>query len=294
MWFSCNTYAIISAMNSHLIQILSRLIRIDLAYEEKRKRLILLLFQIPMAPLLLAISLVYLRRDGFTFEVGLLWFAVVLDLYSLWTIGHLENIQIVSRVINASVISVLLFELTIGSAAGIAFLWFYFYPLFSFVLFGKREGFFWVAFTWIMTAAAMLLDFGTYQYPPEVTGTFILSYTLVSAISYCLEAARNHSYQQLQAEKIALEETLHQIQLLHKLFPLCGGCKKIRDDQGFWHQVEGYIMKQRAVTFTHSICPDCRDALFGRTHGTNKAPLTEYSVSEHSIRKRSVREHSVR
>ncbi len=54
-----------------------------------------------------------------------------------------------------------------------------------------------------------------------------------------------------------LNEATTQIRTLKSLLPICATCKKIRDDSGYWQQVESYFQQQAAVTFTHGICPDC-------------------------------------
>ena len=41
------------------------------------------------------------------------------------------------------------------------------------------------------------------------------------------------------------------------LLPICSGCKKIRDDDGYWNKVEAYISAHTDVRFSHGICPDC-------------------------------------
>ncbi|MFH0990051.1 MAG: PAS domain S-box protein [bacterium] len=60
-----------------------------------------------------------------------------------------------------------------------------------------------------------------------------------------------------------LQSALDNIRTLQGLLPICSTCKKIRDDQGFWNQVEGYISKHTEVTFTHGICPECAKKLYG-------------------------------
>jgi hypothetical protein len=47
------------------------------------------------------------------------------------------------------------------------------------------------------------------------------------------------------------------VKSLSGLLPICASCKKIRDDKGYWDQVESYISKHSEATFTHGICPDC-------------------------------------
>jgi len=54
-----------------------------------------------------------------------------------------------------------------------------------------------------------------------------------------------------------LKEALAEIKVLKGIIPICAGCKKIRDDQGFWHQVEVYIHEHSDAEFTHGFCPDC-------------------------------------
>ena len=59
-----------------------------------------------------------------------------------------------------------------------------------------------------------------------------------------------------------LQDALERIKTLRGFIPLCAACKKIRDDKGFWHQVERYIKNHSDVEFTHGICPDCEKTLY--------------------------------
>ena len=59
-----------------------------------------------------------------------------------------------------------------------------------------------------------------------------------------------------------LKESLAQVKLLSGFIPICASCKKIRDDQGFWTQVESYIASHSEAQFSHSICPDCVKKLY--------------------------------
>ncbi len=61
----------------------------------------------------------------------------------------------------------------------------------------------------------------------------------------------------LAAKIEELRLALEQIQTLRGIVPICANCKKIRDDQGYWSQVEAYVQKHSGATFTHGICPDC-------------------------------------
>jgi DNA-binding response OmpR family regulator len=76
---------------------------------------------------------------------------------------------------------------------------------------------------------------------------------LVRAIRYALERERLI---------VELREALVHIKTLSGLLPICAGCKKIRDDKGYWSQVESYIARHSEATFTHSLCPDCMKKLY--------------------------------
>jgi len=59
-----------------------------------------------------------------------------------------------------------------------------------------------------------------------------------------------------------LQEALDKVKTLSGLIPICANCKKIRDDDGFWHQLEAYIHEHSDADFTHGICPECARALY--------------------------------
>lgn len=53
------------------------------------------------------------------------------------------------------------------------------------------------------------------------------------------------------------EDALLQVKALRGFLPICATCKKIRDDQGYWNQIESYIKEHSEAEFSHGICPDC-------------------------------------
>jgi len=59
-----------------------------------------------------------------------------------------------------------------------------------------------------------------------------------------------------------LEDALASVKSLSGLLPICANCKKIRDDKGYWSQVESYIQKHSEAKFSHGICPDCMKKLY--------------------------------
>ena len=61
-----------------------------------------------------------------------------------------------------------------------------------------------------------------------------------------------------------LEKALSEVKLLSGFLPICSSCKKVRDDQGYWNQIESYIQEHTEAEFSHSICPDCIQKLYPR------------------------------
>ncbi len=60
-----------------------------------------------------------------------------------------------------------------------------------------------------------------------------------------------------------LQEALENVKTLSGLLPICAQCKKIRDDAGYWTNLESYIEKRSEASFSHGICLECSDKLYG-------------------------------
>jgi hypothetical protein len=60
-----------------------------------------------------------------------------------------------------------------------------------------------------------------------------------------------------------LQASLEDVKTLSGLLPICARCKKVRDDKGYWSQIESYIRLHTDADFSHSLCPDCADKLYG-------------------------------
>jgi HAMP domain-containing protein len=79
---------------------------------------------------------------------------------------------------------------------------------------------------------------------------------LAIAFNGMIEARRAHD---LDRERLVseLKEALDNVQTLSGFLPICASCKKIRNDEGYWQQVESYLSRHTGVLFSHGICPEC-------------------------------------
>lgn len=60
-----------------------------------------------------------------------------------------------------------------------------------------------------------------------------------------------------------LKNSLAEVKVLKGIIPICATCKKVRDDRGYWNQVESYISNHSEAEFSHGLCPECMDKMYG-------------------------------
>ncbi|MGC8846589.1 MAG: PAS domain-containing protein, partial [Candidatus Hydrogenedens sp.] len=78
-----------------------------------------------------------------------------------------------------------------------------------------------------------------------------------------LEKKNLQKTKELEETVEKLQEALNTVKKLHGLLPICARCKRIRDDTGYWHEVEVYIRQHTEAEFSHGICPQCAKELYG-------------------------------
>ena len=107
------------------------------------------------------------------------------------------------------------------------------------------------------TLAVKAISLGAQDY--LVKGNFGAD-SLYRAIRYSIERQRLET----DRERLILElqEALSKVKQLSGLLPICASCKKIRDDKGYWTQVEVYMREHTEIDFTHTICPECTKKLY--------------------------------
>ncbi len=76
-----------------------------------------------------------------------------------------------------------------------------------------------------------------------------------------MEAVR----QELEEKNLALQSALREIDTLRDTLPICARCKSIRDDDGYWQQIETYLKEHSGSELTHGICPGCEEEMYGGT-----------------------------
>jgi len=105
---------------------------------------------------------------------------------------------------------------------------------------------------------------------PLETNVLIITYVLGNALGLytarrMLHYRRSHflALDQEQRLRAELEEAMNNLKTLQGMLPICAHCKKVRDDQGYWTQIEQYVRTHSEAQFTHGICPDCIKEHYG-------------------------------
>ena len=78
-----------------------------------------------------------------------------------------------------------------------------------------------------------------------------------------IREARGHLEQRVRERTRELETALDKVQVLSGMLPICSACKKIRNDQGYWQQVEQFVEAHTGARFSHGLCPECGIKLYG-------------------------------
>lgn len=79
----------------------------------------------------------------------------------------------------------------------------------------------------------------------------------------------------LKEKNKRLGDALSEIKQLKGIIPICASCKMIRDDKGYWHQVEVYVHEHTEADFSHGLCPDCAQKLYPEQFSKKEKPETQ-------------------
>lgn len=77
-----------------------------------------------------------------------------------------------------------------------------------------------------------------------------------------LVSSLKESFDKQERLVVELKKALDEIKTLSGFLPICASCKKIRDDRGYWNELEKYISEHSEAQFSHGLCPECAERLY--------------------------------
>lgn len=106
---------------------------------------------------------------------------------------------------------------------------------------------------------------GNYKVDTEPDGTYDSIDGVMVGLGMLAEelTASTVSINEYQEKLDALERAMAEVQRLSGLLPMCAWCRKVRDDEGYWQQLEQYVTQHSDTRITHGICPSCKENLSG-------------------------------
>jgi GAF domain-containing protein len=110
---------------------------------------------------------------------------------------------------------------------------------------------------------SVLGSFAIYYHEPRIPTEAELQHVDQAAHMAAVAIERRRAEEDNERLIAQLRDAVANVKTLRGLLPICSACKKIRDDGGYWNQIESYLQAHSDVDFTHSICPDCAHRLYG-------------------------------
>ncbi len=173
-----------------------------------------------------------------------------------------------------------------GGVNGTAYVWVFTYPLIALFLLGSKSGC--LASFLLLGLMHIVFVFGDRvayftSYSNDLILRISMSYITVTLFALVMERVRLITQNRLRISNTKLEDavkglekahgekddlilklrqTIDEVETLQGIIPICSACKKIRDDSGYWQQVEEYVRSHSHAEFSHGICPDCVKKLY--------------------------------
>ena len=97
-------------------------------------------------------------------------------------------------------------------------------------------------------------------------GVPLLIFPLPAKIFFSMFLKLQEAEEELRAKNLSLENALCQVKTLSGLLPICCSCKKIRDDNGYWNELEHYFSEHSDLQLSHGFCPECVERLYPELH----------------------------
>ena len=231
----------------------------------------------------------WLGNEGLSFFSGLSFTLILLmtrEFLYTWEERWLDRLLQCFSVV-ALVQSLAPFLLAKGSSQGVDIVLIFIYPLVCILagVIAWRQGRAEARFYIIGQAASWssLFCFGLF-----ITGVLPYHFLLKESMSlgiaidaFLLSLALADRIRILQQHTVAAKEELErlviertaEIKTLHGILPICANCKKIRDDQGAWQQLEAYISQHTDAQFSHGICADCMQVMYPEVYRRRQAAV---------------------
>jgi len=243
-----------------------------------RKRSLFVFLNLCLLPVVLFLAVFNLvNQEMHDFYIDL--FLILVLVLSVFSILVLKSDMVVYRCALLVWVLALLYAIAIGSGYGSTLYWMLAVPVALIFFFGNKEGLLWVGLFFISSTLMVCYpDFlGTFSYEFHHRVGSVGAFLLITAMVFAIELNRCRFSHLLEREKEALafekenlQKALDEIKTLGGMLPICSHCKKIRDDKGYWQQVETYLHEHSDAEFTHALCPECAERFYGDEYQAGK------------------------
>ena len=144
----------------------------------------------------------------------------------------------------------------------LGFLVFYFLPISFAAWFIEKRAAIVIAFisaaTWFIADYFLATHYSSSFYSFWNSALGLIAFLLIAVLIATIRRSLDHE-KKVTAE---LQHSLDHIKRLSGMLPICASCKKIRNDKGYWEQIEHYIAERSETEFTHGLCPECAKRLY--------------------------------
>lgn len=234
--------------------------------EELRKVVLINFFYTLAGLLVFSFSIITLLENNlilFTVDFTLGLFSIILILWLRKT----KNPKYPSR-LGVFVAGVFMFYIIIsGGPNNVTYLWSFTFPLLSIFLLNTKRG---APLSLLLITLIVLVIVLSYffnsepLYPLPVSIRLVCVYFSIMFYAIIMEKTREIVQKKLSESNINLDKSFKEINALTELLPICYKCKKVRDDKGYWSQIENYIQDHSGTQFSHTLCVDCAEKEYSK------------------------------
>ena len=132
-------------------------------------------------------------------------------------------------------------------------IWYFTFPMMALILLGPLKGSLFSIALIVISLIFLVEPFNRIMmtaYEPGFLVRFFISYMIVFILAFVYEVQKQKNEKEIKE--------------LKGFLPICSSCKKIRGDKGYWEQIDVYIQKHSDTLFSHGICPECSERLYGK------------------------------